>query len=114
MITAEQHFIADADRRRTRIEAQAVYEESEERLATLIFEVNAIGRRAAKISTISRAIEVRPAEPLQSESKLLMLAPSDFENLKLDSIRELGNAIVVARREVAEAKALALALGCKL
>jgi hypothetical protein len=114
MITTGQHFVADTDRRRTRIEAHAVYEEAEEKLAMLLFELNTIGRRAAKISTIARAIEVHPTEPLQSESKLLMLAPSDFENLNPDSLRELGNAIVAARREVAEAKALALALGCKV
>jgi hypothetical protein len=104
-------MVTDIDLRRQRIDAQVAYEEATERLAGLIGKLKTIGQRSAHVASIIGAIELCPAEPLQSESNLLMLAPCDFEDLQFGSIRELGNAIVDARRKVAEAKSLAVALG---
>jgi hypothetical protein len=106
--------ITDADRRRTRIDAQVAYEEAVERLATLVHQVKTIGRRATKIGEVIHAIQMSPAEPQQSESALLMLAPGDFESLQFAPLRELANAIVAERREVTETGALARALGCNV
>lgn len=104
----------DVDRRRQRIDAQVAFEDATQTLASLIVQLMTIGKRASHIASVIGAIQLCPAEPLQSESKLLMLAPGDFEDLQFAPLRELGNAIVAARRDVAEARALALALGCKL
>lgn len=80
----------------------------------MIVALGTIGQRTARIAAVDQSIELDPEEPLQSEAELLMLAPAQFEGIDFKTHRELGNAIVAARKQVAGKKSLALALGCKL
>jgi hypothetical protein len=114
MATNTHSLPINTDRRRARVDAQVAYEEAREELASLIVALRTIGQRAARIAAVDQSIELDPEEPLQSEAELLMLAPAQFEGIDFKTHRELGNAIVAARKQVAGEKALALALGCKL
>ena len=108
------HFhVTESERRRQRIEAQVAYEEAVGRFASLVFKLRETGRLARNLHAIINAIELDPAEPLQSESRVLMLAPDDYKDIQFAAVRELANEIVLARREATEARALATALGCK-
>jgi hypothetical protein len=114
MATSAHVLQVHSDRRRARVDAQVAYEDAREELASLIVALATIGQRAAYIAAVDQSIELDPEEPLQSEAALLMLAPAQFEGIDFKAHRELGNAIVAARKQVAGKKALALALGCKL
>jgi len=114
MATSVQITMNDTERRRPRIEAQVAYEEASERLACLISQAAAIGRRSGKIAKILSCLELDPKDPLRSEADLLMLGLADYEDITFDSVRKLGNTIVAARKEVTQAKYLAVAMGCKL
>ena len=114
MATNTHSLPINTDRRRARVDAQVAYEEAREELASLIVALRTIGQRAARIAAVDQSIELDPEEPLQSEAELLMLATAQFEGIDFKTHRELGNAIVAARKQVAGEKALALALGCKL
>ncbi len=114
MLTGDQFVTTDIERRKQRVDAQVAFECATENLASLLFTAKAIGSRAQKIATTTAALELCPEEPLQSESRLLQLAPGDYQDITFATLRELGNRIVLARKEVAEAQALARALGCKV
>jgi hypothetical protein len=106
--------MTDDSRRRQRIDAQMAYEEATEFLAGLILKLKAISRRANRIATVTGAVEIDSPEPLQSESPLLLLSPAEYEGIDFDTVRELANTIVLARKEVTQAKALARAMGCNV
>jgi hypothetical protein len=97
-----------------RVEAQVAFEEKQEALGGLLLKLRAVEQRAAKLSRTIRAIEFDPTEPHKSEAALLMLCPADYEGMEYATVRELGNEIVAARRDVTEAKALARAVGCRV
>jgi len=100
-----------AEIRQQGIAAQDAYEEAGKTLAALIFKLKTIGKQYAHIATLIGAIELEPKEPLCSESPLLILSPGDFEGIDFDAIRELTNAIVLARKALAEARIMARSLG---
>lgn len=114
MLTGDQFVTTDIERRKQRVGAQVAFEDATENLASLLFMAKTIGNRAQKIASTMAALELCPDEPLQSESRLLQLAPGDYQDIAFATLRELGNRIVLSRKEVAEAQALARALGCKV
>lgn len=103
--------MTSAEIRMQGIAAQDAYEEAQKSLAALIFKLKTIGQRQSHIAAVIGAIEIDPKEPLRSESSLLMLAESDFQGISFDAIRELANAIVLARKTVAETRIMARSLG---
>ena len=93
------------------IAAQDAYEEAEKTLAALIFQLKTIGKRQGRIAALIGSIELEPKDTLRSESPLLTLSESDFEGIGHEDIRELANAIVLARKELSESRILARSLG---
>jgi hypothetical protein len=103
--------MTNADLRKHGIEAQDAYEEALKTLAGLIFQLKTIGKRHGKVAALIGALELDPKDSLRSESPLLLLSEGEFEGIGHDSIRGLANAIVLARKEVNEARILARSLG---
>lgn len=101
----------DAEIRQQGIAAQDAYEESVKNLAALIFRLKTIGQRHEHIAAIIRDIQINPKDYLRSEARLLALSPGDYEGFDFDSDRDLGNAIVLARKAAVEAHILAQSLG---
>ena len=114
MLPTNQHLMTDTERRRQRIDAQVAYEEAGAALAGLIFQLQTIGRRAGRIAALTGAIEIDPREPLKSESPLLMLSEAEYQDMDFATVRELTNQVVLARKEVTQAKTLARAMGCNV
>jgi len=111
MVVNDQFVMSSADIRRQRIEAQVAREEAEETLTALIVKLKTIGNRARRISALVDAIELSPANPLQSESALLMLSPDAYEDIDFVTVRAIANSIAAARRDVAGKSALNTAMG---
>jgi hypothetical protein len=106
------HTMTDTARRRQRIDAQVAYEEALATLAGLIFQLQVIGKRASHVAAVLGAVALDPAHPLQAEAPLFMLSSADYQDIDFAPVRELTNAIVLARKEVTQTKALARAMGC--
>jgi len=102
------------DRRHQKVDAQVRYDEAVETVSGIIDQLKTISRRAALIAARTGTIEVHVKDPLKSEGPLFALTNDDFVGIDLATIRELTNALVLARKEVTGAEALARALGCNI
>jgi len=106
--------MTDTDRRRQKVDAQFAYDEAVATVAGIILQLKTISRRAALIASRTGTIEVHVKDSLKSEGPLFALTDDDFEGIDFATIRELTDSLVLARKEVAGAEALARALGCNI
>lgn len=106
--------MTDRDRRHQQIAAQMGYEDALAELASLILKLQEAGKRAAHIANVLNSVPLETAEPLHAEVNLFKLSPAEFQGIDCATIREIANAIVLARKSVTETKALARAMGCSV
>jgi hypothetical protein len=103
---SETFTMTEEQTQQRRMEAVFAHEEAKDERSRLIFELKAIGRKAAKIAALAEAIENEPESPLQSEVPLLMLTQRDFEGMDFNTVRGVANSIAASRKKVADAAEL--------
>ncbi len=111
MVILDPHLSTDSDRRQIRISAQVLYEEALEHLSGLISQLKTVGERTRKINSLISAVRLDPDNPERSEANLLMLATGDYDGIDFDTVRNLGNSIAAARKDLREKESLAAGLG---
>jgi hypothetical protein len=104
MVIHGEYVLTDEDVRTQKMRALYAHDEAQKHLDRLLADAKVISGRLYKVAHMLGGLETEPESPLTSESPLLTLPKTEYEEaLNLATIKALANSIALARKELADA-----------